>query len=118
MSDLNGPAPGDGSGSTGIGAVLERLWADNTLRTEVGAGALLLPVMVAGHARMIDYLLYLLLALALFAGEAFRVSAAGLLGQIKPEGLAEAATLLRVAEFGVWVLRAALIVLVLSVLVF
>lgn len=116
MSDLK--PEGAGAARPGFGAVLERLWTIDLLRYEVLAGALLLPVLVAGHARAVDYLIYLLLALALFAGEAFRAMGAGLLRHVSPEGMAEAAILLRGADLGVAILRGALVLLVLWVLIF
>ncbi|KEO56242.1 hypothetical protein [Thioclava pacifica] len=116
MSDFKSAEPG--AARPGLAAVFERLWRVEVLRYEVLVGALLLPVLVAGHARLMDYLVYVLLALALFAGESFRVMGAGLLHHVAPEGMAEAATLLRGAELGVTILRAALILLVISVLAF
>ncbi|MBD3803624.1 MAG: hypothetical protein IE919_10350 [Thioclava sp.] len=116
MSDFKPAKPR--AARPGLGAVLERLWRVEVLRYEVLAGALLLPVLVAGHARLEDYLVYVLLALALFAGESFRAMGTGLLRHVAPEGLAEAATLLRGADLGVAILRAALTLLVISVLVF
>ena len=89
----------------GLGAVIERIWRVETLRYEVLAAFLLLPVLVAGHARMIDYVLYLLLVAALFAAEMFRTLSDDLLRLIPPEGLAQAAIIARGAGFGTAILR-------------
>jgi diacylglycerol kinase len=102
----------------GIGAVLERIWRVEALRYEVLAAFLLLPVLVAGHARAIDYVLYVLLVAALFAAEMFRTLSEDLLRLIPPEGLAQAALIVRGTSLGTVILRACVVVLLGWVLLF
>ncbi|MEX1660134.1 diacylglycerol kinase [Thioclava sp. 15-R06ZXC-3] len=99
------------SARAGIGAVLERIWRVEALRYEVLAAFLLLPVLVAGHARAIDYVLYFLLVAALFVAEMFRTLAEDLLRLIPPEGLAQATLIARGASLGTTILRACIVVL-------
>ncbi|MBN2740087.1 MAG: diacylglycerol kinase [Rhodobacteraceae bacterium] len=95
----------------GSAAVLERIWRVEALRYEVLAAFLLLPVLVAGHARAIDYVLYVLLVAALFAAEMFRTLSEDLLRLIPPEGLAQAALIARGASLGTVILRACVVAL-------
>ncbi|WP_417808628.1 hypothetical protein [Thioclava sp.] len=95
----------------GIGAVFERIWRVETLRYEVLAAFLLLPVLVAGHARAIDYVLYVLLVAALFAAEMFRTLSEDLLLMIPPDGLAQAAVIARGAGLGSAILRGCVVLL-------
>ncbi|KFE33634.1 hypothetical protein [Thioclava atlantica] len=104
--------------SGGLAKGLERLWQVERVRHEVLAGALLLPVLVAGHAIAAQYVLYLLLAIGLFAAEFVSETGLGLARLVPASARYEDETLLKGARRGAVGLRAALVLLVLWVVMF
>ncbi|MEZ5686647.1 MAG: diacylglycerol kinase [Paracoccaceae bacterium] len=91
MSDEKRPAPPPGGPAHVLAAAgysasgLARLWKETAFRHQVLAAALLLPVYVAAHARPLEIVLFVLLALIGFAFEAINTAIEEVVDRVSPE---------------------------------